>query len=124
MDRDNISSIRKVNRILCYVAVVSMTCWALEAFIGLIIFGRLPIYGKDPDPYSLSISWLNFIALVPLCISFFTIPISVFLSLDFMFNKQKLYRNDKIAMTTSFLCILAFFIAKYFLTKTFEWVLD
>jgi hypothetical protein len=116
--------IKDINRILCYIPSVSMACWLSMTFYATLKFGRLPIYGLDPDPSSMSIDWLDFIAIITAFISFFTIPTTIFLTIDLILNKQKLLYKDKIAIIVSTTCILTFFISKYYLTETFLWVMD
>ena len=86
--------------------------------------GRLPIYGIDPDPSSLSMDWLNFMAIIPASFCFFTIPTTIFLTLDLVINNQKLFFFDKIALFNSVVCILTFLHAKFYLAETFLWVMD
>lgn len=116
--------IKNVNRILCYIPSISVTCWLSMTFYATLKFGRLPIYGLDPDPSSMSIDWLDFIAIIAAFISIFTIPTTLFLTIDLILNKQKLLYADKIAILVSTTCIMTFIISKYYLTDTFLWIMD
>lgn len=118
------TDIKNINRILCYIPSISLCCWLSMTFYATLKFGRLPIYGIDPDPYSMSIDWLNFIAIIPAFLSFFTIPTTIFLTIDLILNKQKLLYTDKIAILVSITSIMIVFISKYYLTNAFLWVMD
>jgi hypothetical protein len=87
-------------------------------------FGRLPVYGLDPDPYSLSIDWLNFIGLIGILASFFTIPATILLSIHLIINKVKFERSDIIAIIISLSSIGMFFISKHFMSEQFLWIMD
>ncbi len=91
--------------------------------IGLYKFGRLPIYG-DPDPSCLSIDWLDGIALAPAFLCFFTIPATIFLTLDLIIFGNKLISQEKTSLLISFVCIAIFICTKHFLPETFNWVMD
>jgi hypothetical protein len=82
------------------------------------------MYGIDPDPYSLSIDWLNLIGLIGAFVSFFTIPATVLMTIHLTFNNVELRRSDIIAIVISVSSVGAFFISKYFMTDTFLWIMD
>ena len=118
------TELRQINRILCYVPTTSIICWATMLFFSILRFGRLPIYGLDPDPYSLSIDWLNFIGLLSAILSFFTIPTTVLITIHLAMNKVELRRADIIALVISLSSVVAFIISKYYMTDAFLWIMD
>jgi hypothetical protein len=118
------TDIKIINRFLCYIPSLSLVGWLGLTFYATLIFGRLPTYGLDPDPSSTSIYWLDIIATIAAIISFFTIPTTLFLTIDLIINRQKLLISDKIGILVSATFILTFFISKYYLTDTFLWVMD
>jgi hypothetical protein len=118
------TDIKDINRFLCYIPSISITCWLSMTFYAALILGRLPIYGLDPDPSSMFIDWLDFIAIIAAIISFFTIPTTLFLTIDLILNKQKLLYADIIAILVSTTCIMTFILSKYYLTDTFLWIMD
>jgi len=91
---------------------------------GILKFGRLPMYGIDPDPTYLKIDILNYIAIFPATISMITIPITFFLTTHLLVNKVQLKTNDKIGILISIICITLFFVSKYYWTNIFNWILD
>lgn len=118
------SDIRQINRILYCIPA----WWLIHIFVALTValvkFRRLPIFGIDPDPYSLSIDWLNLITVLIAMVSFFTVPVSLFLTLYLLLHKIKFTIKDKLCFTVFFLSLSSFFALKYFLPKTFDWILD
>ena len=115
---------RQINKILCYFPTIPLVCWAVMVLLGLLKFGRLPIYGLDPDPFSLSIDWLDYFAFIYALICFLTIPATILLTLSLVFNKQNLLRQAKIALLISFISVSTIVISKYFLPSTFLWIMD
>jgi len=92
--------------------------------IGILRLNKIPIYGIDPDPYALSIDWINIIMMISLAISLFSIPANFILTLALAFQKVKFTIGEKIALTLPILSIGIFFVCKYLLSNLFEWVLD
>jgi len=82
------------------------------------------MYGLDPDPYSLSIDWLNLIGLISAIVSFITIPATVLMTIHLTINKVELRRSDIIAIVISLSSVVAFFYFKYYMTDTFLWIMD
>jgi len=116
--------IRVINRILCYIPILWFICWVTILLFGIVTFGKLPLYGIDPDPTSLSIDFLNQIAIFPAVLSIITIPATIFLSLYLIINRVQLNKQDRIAILISIVCITLFFVSKYFMSNTFNWILD
>jgi hypothetical protein len=117
------ADIKQINRTLCYIPILYLAYWSTMVIIGLFKFGRLPKYG-DPDPYSLSIDWLDFIAIIPALISFVSIPTTFFLTLHLLLTRTNLSHQDKIALTVFIISVSTLVLSKFFLTSTFEWVMD
>ncbi len=114
-----------INRALCYIPAIPIVCWILILLVGMVNFGTIPIYGRDPDPASLSINWLNVIAILPFVASFLTIPITIILTLIlFVTKKNEFTDKDVIAICIFVISILAFFISRLFFHETFEWIMD
>ena len=116
--------IRILNRILCYVPFVWVVCFFLMVIIGIVTLKKIPVYGVDPDPYALSIDWINFIMLFSIIISIFSIPLNIIIAIMFYFTKTQLTRSDKVALLIPVLSIAIFFLCKHGLPNLFEWVLD
>ena len=113
-----------LNRILCYIPFIWVVCFFAMVCIGILKLKKIPVYGVDPDPYALSIDWINFIMLFSMLISIFSIPFNIIIAVVLYFNKIHLTRSDKIALLIPFLSIGIFYFCKYGLPNLFDWVLD
>jgi len=118
------TDIRQINRVLCYIPALCVSFLIVAVLIGTFKFGNLPVYGTDPDPYSLSLDWINGIAVILMMISFFAIPAIALLTWHLVYNKIKFARKDKIALLMLVLSFTIFLCGKYFFSNTFEWVMD
>ncbi|MDZ4845600.1 MAG: hypothetical protein SH857_08630 [Chitinophagales bacterium] len=116
--------IRQVNKWMGFIPAVSIMCWLVMVTIGVLMFGRLPIYGHDPDPYSLGIDWLDLIALIFTFISLFTIPIGLIMTIGLKVGKVRFNRFEWISISTTIVSVIAFFVLKYAMSETFLWVMD
>jgi hypothetical protein len=116
--------LRILNRILCYVPFVCVVCFFVMVSIGILKLKKIPVYGVDPDPYSMSIDWINLIMLFSMLISVFSIPLNIFIAVILYFKRIHLARSDKIALLIPFFSIGIFYFCKYYLPNLFEWVLD
>lgn len=116
--------IRILNRILCYIPFVWVVCFFAMVSIGILTLKKIPVYGVDPDPYALSIDWINFIMLFSMIVSIFSIPLNIIIAVILHVKKIHLAIRDKIALLIPFLSISIFYFCKYGLPNLFEWVLD
>ncbi len=116
--------VRILNRILCYIPFVWVVCFFIMVLIGILELKKIPVYGVDPDPYALSIDWINVIMLFSLFISIFSIPLNIIMTVALYFKKVQLSKGDKIALIIPILSVGVFYICKYGLPNLFEWVLD
>ena len=113
-----------LNRILCYIPFVWVVCFFVMVLIGILELKKIPVYGVDPDPYALSIDWINIIMLFSLIISIFSIPLNIIMTVALYFKKVKFTKGDTIALIVPIFSIGIFYMCKYSLPNLFEWVLD
>ena len=117
-------SIKSINRYICYIPFVWVVSFFTILLFGILTLAKIPVYGIDQDPYSLSLDWLSTIGTIASLFSYFTIPTNVFLTIHLLVNKANFTRIDKIALLVLGCSILCFFLLKYVFTNVFNWVLD
>ena len=91
---------------------------------GFIKFGELPSYGIHPDPHSIGLSWINGFALLVWILSFFILPIVLFVVTDSLLKREKVWRGIIIHLTLAFAAIFLFFCFRYYFPSFFQWIMD
>ena len=115
---------QKLNSFLCLIPAIGLLSFLSIGIIGALHFGELPVYGVHPDPYSLGISWISLITIASACISFITIPISVFLAIDALFNRLIFSKLDLACWIICISSITCFVLVKMQAPAFFSWIVD
>lgn len=95
--------------------------------LGIYSFGRLPVYGKDPDPSSLNISYDTFfgtIGVLAIMPSAIIILFAIFMAVHIIIYRIKISRAELYALCTPFLVLGWHLLFRFCLPKSFEWVMD
>ena len=95
--------------------------------LGIFSFGRLPIYGKDPDPSSLNIVYDTFFGIsgvFGMMISALIIALDLFITLHIIICRIKISRAELYGVCIPYLVVGWHLFFRFCFPQSFEWVMD
>lgn len=116
--------LRNINRILGFIPSIPILCILVIGLFGILTFGKLPAYGRNPDPSSLHIAWIQMFGIFPTFISIFSMPISIAIAIHLKLNKIRFRLSDLVSFAVMVSSVFIFFLLKYGAPEFFLWIMD
>jgi hypothetical protein len=115
---------RIIRKYIPYVMLSSICLMCLYILIATITFGAIPRYGIHPDPSSFGYDYVYDLGSFLLLISFFLLPIWIFVTILSLKSWKQLLERDRTNIFIVLLSIIMFLILKYYAVSTFLWFMD
>lgn len=114
-------------RISSVIPTISLTSFLISLLIGILSFGHIPVYGADPDPYSINSNILDFLKVINLfsgLIGFMAVPAWLFLTAHLLINRIKFTQKDLFFHLSAIFSLLFILLFKFVWTSQFYWFFD